>query len=684
MSKYRFMIIIMVLMLFSSFCATYLQEYKTAESYYLSGDIEKAYDLYKAALKKDPLNKRYRTGYFKAKTALILSYTKAVNYYIKNKEKEKAITYLEKLVKLVPEDLKYKDLLTELKSKKRLPEKKEIKKVKERKPKQTPVNIKFKNAPLTEILKAVSKIGNFNLVFDSNFKDREYSIELKNKSWEDALDIICTATKNFYVKLDSNTILVAPDNLMSRNQYKKEEVRVFYLFEANGKNLGQVLSRIVRGKVNLTYLEDINAIIARGSAKDLDFIGELTKKLDKPKEQVMIEINIMEANKSIIQSLGNDLLTTGVGVSLSSEGGPATMSFEDMSKISKSGIYLTIPTSVITMLESTGYTKTLASPTMVGMEGEKLTFKIGEKFPLPNTQFQAMAAGGVSSVPVTSYEYKDIGLNFEVTPYIHRGGEVSLKMKIQVSAIGTSGYADIPSIRNREIEVNLRLKEGETNILAGLLQEEEKRTLSGILGLSKIPILGKLFGNSKNNYTQTDLIFTITPYIVKKLRITPEDESPIELRKNEKIKPLPDIMPGRMLGRRNFPKRTLADNSLFLPQKLYMGKGREYTLIISGKVKDKASRANLTISFDTQYLEVTDISKSNQKTFSNFDNSSGRVDIGITFEGGKSGIISFASIKFKPKKIGTTYIDLSSVDIRDKNGNPINLEYPDRITVSIR
>ncbi len=684
MSKYRFMIIIMVLMLFSSFCTTYLQEYKTAESYYLSGDIEKAYNLYKAALKKDPLNKRYRTGYFKAKTALILSYTKAVNYYLKNKEKEKAITYLEKLVKLVPEDLKYKSLLTELKSKKRLSEKKIIKKVEEKKPKQAPVNIKFKNAPLTEILKAVSKIGNFNLVFDSNFKDREYSIELKNKSWEDALDIICTATKNFYVKLDSNTILVAPDNLMSRNQYKKEEVRVFYLFEANGKNLVQVLSRIVRGKVNLTYLEDINAIVARGSAKDLDFIGELTKKLDKPKEQVMIEINIMEANKNIIQSLGNDLLSTGVGVSLNSEGKATTMSFEDISKISKSGIYLTIPTSVITMLESTGYTKTLASPTMVGMEGEKLTFKIGEKFPLPNTQFQAMAAGGVSSVPVTSYEYKDIGLNFEVTPYIHRGGEVSLKMKIQVSAIGTSGYADIPSIRNREIEVNLRLKEGETNILAGLLQEEEKRTLSGILGLSKIPIIGKLFGNSKNNYTQTDLIFTITPYIVKKLRITPEDESPIELRKNEKIKPLPKIMPGRMLGRRNFRRKTLADNRLFLPQKLYMGKGREYTLIISGKVKDKASRANLTISFDTQYLEVTDISKSNQKTFSNFDNSSGRVDIGITFEGGKSGIISFASIKFKPKKIGTTYIDLSSVDIRDKNGNSINLEYPDRITVSIR
>lgn len=684
MSKYRFVFMIIVLMLFTSFCATYLQEYKTAESYYLSGNFEKAYELYSAALKKDPLNKRYRTAYFKAKTALILSYTKAVNFYLENNERKKAITFLAKLIKLAPQDIKYKKLLADLKNKEGIKKEKIVSKSVEKKYKVSPVNIKFKNAPLTEILKAVAKVGKFNLVFDSNFKDREYSIELKDKSWEEALDIICTATKNFYVKLDSNTIIVAPDNLMSRNQYKREEVRVFYLFEANGKNLMNVLSRVVRGKVNLSYLEDINAIVARGAAKDLDFMEKLTKKLDKPKEQVMIEINIMEVNNNIIKNLGSNLLSSGVGVSLSSDDQSASLSLEDLTKLSKSNVYITIPSSVITMLESSGYTKTLASPTMVGMEGEKLTFKIGEKFPLPNTQFQAMAAGGVSSVPVTSYQYKDIGLNFEVTPYIHRGGEVSLKMKIQVSAIGTSGYADIPSIRNREIEVNLRLKEGETNILAGLLQEEEKRTLSGILGLSKIPILGKLFGNTKNNYSQTDLVFTITPYIVKKLEITKQDESPIELRKNEKINPVPKIMMGKPLERKRFSRRTLDENKLFLPKKLYMGKGMEYTLIVSGKLKEKALRANLSLSFDTQYLEVSGITKSNKKTFSNFDNSSGNIDLGLSFEGGKSGIISFASIKFKPKKKGLTYININSVDIRDENGNSIEMKYPEKIEVSIR
>ena len=684
MNRFR-LLFLLVLVLLISFCATYLPEYKSAESYYISGNFEKAYELYKAALEKDPLNRRYRTGYFKAKTALILSYSKALKFYIENNQRDRAINYLKKLISLDPENYRYKDMLQKLEKSRDVKRKFKTSKknIAGKAEKEKLVNIKFKNAPISEILKAIAKVGNFNIVFDSNFKDKEYSVELKNKSWEDALNIICTATKTFYVKLDENTILVAPDNLMSRNQYKREEARVFYLFEANGKNLMQVLSRIIRGKVSLSYLEDINAIVARGASKDLDFLAQLTKKLDKPKEQVMIEINIMEVSNNFIKNLGSNLLSAGVGISLNSNGEAATLNLDEISKISKTNVYLTIPSSYITLLETSGYTKTLATPTIVGMEGEKLTFKIGEKFPLPNTQFQAMAAGGVSSVPVTSYEFKDVGLNFEVTPYIHRGGEVSLKMKIQVSAIGTSGYGDIPSIRNREIEVNLRLKEGETNILAGLLQEEEKRTLTGILGLSKIPLIGKLFGNTTNTHSQTDLIFTITPYIIKRLEITKSDESPILLRKNERIEVEPQIMTDRYLGKRPFQK-TSNNDRLFLPKKLYMRAGRAYTLIVSGKVKEKILRGNLSFSYDPQYMEVSNLVKSSKKTFSNFDNSSGRIDLGVSFDKGKSGIISFATITFKPKKAGDTSIDIISVDLRDSSGKSIDLEYPDKIEISIK
>ncbi len=684
MNKYRAFFVI-ILIIFLSGCVTYLQEYKSAEAYYLSGNYERAYELYKAAVEKDPLNKRYRTGYLKAKTALVLSYSKAVKFYLDNGQREKAVKFLKKLSALEPENFRYKNMLMSLENRfsKKTQQKNLFTRRETRKREEGLVNIKFKNAPLSEILKAISKVGKFNIVFDSNFKDKEYSVELKNKRWEDALDIICTATKTFYVKLDKNTVLVAPDTLMARNHYKREEVRVFYLFEANGKNLMQVLSRIVRGSVNLSYLEDINAIVARGSAKDLEFLAELTKKLDKPKEQVMIEINIMEVSNNFVKNLGSTFLSAGVGISLNSEGGAGTLNLDELSNLSKTNVYFTVPSSFVSLLETSGYTRTLATPTVVGMEGEKLTFKIGEKFPLPNTQFQAMAAGGVSSVPVTSYEFKDVGLNFEVTPYIHRGGEISLKMKIQVSAIGTSGYGDIPSIRNREIEVNLRLKEGETNILAGLLQEEEKKTLTGILGLNKIPLIGKLFGNTTNTHSQTDLIFTITPYIIKKLDITKKDESPIRLRKNEKIKTEPKIITDRLIGKRPY-MGPQGENRLFLPKKLYMRVNNAYTLIVSGKLKEKIFRGNLSLSFDPNVLEVVSITKSNPKTFSNFDNSSGKIDIGITFDGGKSGILSFGSIVFKPKKAGATFINIDSVDLRDKNGKIVDMNYTDKIEISVR
>ncbi len=682
-------IIIIFLVLSFSFCATYLPEYKSAEEYYITGNYLKAYNMYKKALEKDPLNKRYRLGYIKSKTAIINGYIQTIKYYLSLKEIEKAKDTLKKAIKIAPEELYFKTTLEALnKRKSKIKQKQIIKKIISKK--EELINIKFKDSPVSEIIKAIAKYGKLNVVFDQNFKDSLYSIELNKKRWEDALNIICQVTKLFFVKIDSNTIIISPDNLMNRSKYKKDEIKTFYLYEANGKKLIQTLSRVTRGRVIMNYYADINAIVARGSPQELSFLSQLIKKLDKPKEQVMIEINIMEANKNIIDDLGLNTFAQRIGVSVfpesssSNDTTSATQGFNlnQLSKISSSDIYLTVPTSVIKMLQSSGYTKILANPTIVGMEGEKLTFKIGEKFPLPNSQWQPMAAGGFASQPVTSYNYKDIGLSFTVTPYVHRGGEVSLKIKIEVSSLGATGYANIPSIRNREIEVNLRLKEGQTNILAGLLQEEEKKTIAGLIGLSKIPIIGKLFGTTNKTYNQTDIIFTITPHIIKKMDITKNDEQPIEIKKNESLNMVRFPRSFTAPRERMIEKEKRA-TLLFLPKKLYMSKDSPYTLILSGRSAVSVNKANIMISFDPQKLEVISLEKANKKTFSNFDNSSGTINIGVEFQG-KKGFINFGSIKFKPKNTGEANITIGDFRATDKNGQKIDFFYSPDIKVIIR
>jgi general secretion pathway protein D len=685
-------IILIVFALSFVFCGTYLPEYKTAEEYYVMGKYVKAYKLYKEALEKDPLNREYRLGYIKAKTAIINGYMQMVKYYINSNEITEAKKILKKAIIIAPEELYFKTTLKTLSRKEKkenINNKRKTEAIKKT-IKTELINIKFKDSPVSEIIKSIAKYGKLNVVFDQGFKDSIYSIELNNKKWEDALNIVCQATKLFFVKLDSNTIIISPDNLMNRSKYKKDQIKTFYLYEANGKKLIQTLSRITRGRVIINYFQDINAIIARGSPQELNFLGELVKRLDKPKEQVMIEINIMEASENILNDLGlNTFSEGGLGITLfpsSSDDGKITgngFNLNQISKISSSDIYLTVPASIIKMLQRSGWTKTLANPTIVGMEGEKLTFKIGEKFPLPNSQWQPMAAGGFASQPVTNFEYKDIGLNFTVTPSIHRGGEVSLKIKIEVSSLGATGYANIPSIRNREIEVNLRLKEGETNILAGLLQEEEKKTIAGILGLSKIPIIGKLFGTTHKTYNQTDIIFTITPHIIKKMDITEEDEKPIEIKKNDSLtisrrRFSPDSF------RKSFNRRTDDNkNRLFIPNKLYMVKGNPYTLILSGKIDSPAKKANIALSYDPKKLEVISVDKANNKAFTSFDNSSGTINIGIEFQG-KKGFINLGSIKFKPKSNGESSIEINNLSITDNNGKLIELSYPSDIKIIIR
>ena len=149
--------------------------------------------------------------------------------------------------------------------------------------------------------------------------------------------------------------------------------------------------------------------------------------------------------------------------------------------------------------------------------------KFGEHVPVPVTTFSPIATGGVAQQPITSFNYENIGVNIDITPRTHLDNEVTLALAISVTSISGTGFGGLPTFGNREIKTQIRLKDGETNMLAGLIRDDERRVRDGIPGLSDIPGVGHLFGHSSNERTQTDVILMLTPRIVRVLDLTEED-----------------------------------------------------------------------------------------------------------------------------------------------------------------
>jgi general secretion pathway protein D len=155
--------------------------------------------------------------------------------------------------------------------------------------------------------------------------------------------------------------------------------------------------------------------------------------------------------------------------------------------------------------------------------------KFGERVPVPVTQFAPIATGGVAQQPITSFNYENIGVNIDITPRTHHDDEVSLVLKIEVSSVLGTGFGGLPTFGNRYISTVIRLRDGETNLLAGLIRDDERQVLSGIPGLSDLPLVGRLFAHSRRETQETDIVLTLTPHIVRVLDLSEEDLRPFRV-----------------------------------------------------------------------------------------------------------------------------------------------------------
>ncbi len=399
-----------------------------------------------------------------------------------------------------------------------------------------PISLDFPQpVSIFDIYRALAKAYGINVLFDPNLKDQEIAIELKDVTAQNALEVLMRSAGHFYKVLDEQTILIAADTPQNRRTYEDLVIQTFFLSNSDVKEMTTILRSLIDARKIATN-ESLNAIILRDTADKVKVAEKIIQANDKSKAEVVIDVELLQVNTGRLRELGMALSATSITQSLDLGGTGTTapkLRLSDLQYLNQSNWVLTIPNFLYNFVKTNSDAQLLAKPQLRISEGEKASLVIGDRVPIPLTQFSAQTPGqgGLITAPITSFQYQDVGIRLDIEPRVHHNREITLKVKVEVSDISreiqAAGGQSQPVIGTRTIDTKIRLKDGETNFLAGLLRTDEKSSESGIPGLSEIPVLGRLFSNKKGENQRQDVILTLTPHIIRNAEITEEDLLPI-------------------------------------------------------------------------------------------------------------------------------------------------------------
>jgi general secretion pathway protein D len=386
-----------------------------------------------------------------------------------------------------------------------------------------------------DVFTALGKIAGVNVVFDPLFRPQEVIIDLKNPSLEDALQAVSTASRNFYKVTAQRTVTVIPDTPAKRQEYEEEIVRPFFLSNADLKETMDLL-RVVIDARRVAPVTATNTIMIKDTPERVAAAGKIIAAIDKARPEVVIDVELLEVDRTRLKEFGLQLASPGdppTGINGTASINRDGLSLRDLSNLTQADILLTnLPNLYYRLLKQDTNTRTLANPQLRTSEGVPAQARFGERVPVPVTTFSPIATGGVNQQPITSFNYENIGVNIDITPRTHHDDQVSLALKVSVSNISGTGFGNLPTFGNREISTVIRLKDGETNLLAGLIRDEERRVLRGVAGLSDLPVVGRLFAQTQREIQETDIVLTLTPRVIRVLDLTEEDLRPFRVGDN--------------------------------------------------------------------------------------------------------------------------------------------------------
>ena len=421
--------------------------------------------------------------------------------------------------------------------------------------------LNFNKTAVRDVIGTIAASAGLNVTYDSASAPdsnlaKEYTASLQGVTLQDALNQVLSASNLFFKVVDPKTILISLDSPANRLRLEDQVVQVFYLSHADAnetvQNLTTVLNQLSALGVRPVPVANktSNSIMVRASVAVMEVIERLIRSMDKPRAEVVIDVEILEVDRSSAQSYGLNLSNYQLGYTFSPESSlgnaagangfppsPAPFNLNTISQgVSMSDFYLSVPSAIVKALETDNRTKILAKPSLRGTEDKPVTLNLGEQIPVPSTTFAPIAAGGVASQPTTSFTLKDVGVNVTMTPHVTYDNEIRLELTVENSAKGvdvTVAGSQLPSFTSRKVSTVLRLRDGESNLIAGLLQEVDSKNLQGLPGISKIPLLRSLFGYSDNSVRTSDIVMLITPRIVRGHELSLDDLRPIYVGTNQ-------------------------------------------------------------------------------------------------------------------------------------------------------
>jgi general secretion pathway protein D len=418
-----------------------------------------------------------------------------------------------------------------------------------------PIRLHFNNASLRDILNTIGSLTGINVTYEASFRDVAYSVDLDGVTIEQALNQILSSTGNFYKVQNPRTILVIPDNPTMHQRYDELVIKVIPVSNADATELATIINTVTRvpGSPNTPTVmpnKASNTITVRGTQPVVDIVERVIKANDKPRAEVLLDIEILEVDRIRMRRYGINLSRYSANLLFSPEVAPPNTSSGDVGTpppfnlntisrgVSTADFYLGVPAAIVNFLESDNRTKTLAKPQLRGAEGSKMTLNLGSEIPVITTAFGASGGGGIATIPTSSYSYRPIGVNLEITPRVTYDGDIQLELSVENSALGNNvdvAGQSIPSFTSRKVTTHLRLREGESNLLAGLMQQNSTHNLSGLPGFTKVPVLKQLFSNNDNRDEDTDIVMLITPHIVRSQEVTPEDLASIYIGTQQNV-----------------------------------------------------------------------------------------------------------------------------------------------------
>jgi general secretion pathway protein D len=710
-------------------------------------DYEKAYDYYQQAFSLRPKDLRYRTAYEHIKFLASASHVHRGQLLRDSGKLDEAVAEFQKAATIDPSSFiaqqelkKTQEMINQANNPPQAvaPTPNLLKKILNEA--QGPVELEaISNVPITlkltedtkVIYETVGKLAGINVLFDPDYTSRKIRIELNGVTLEEALGIIALESKTFWRPVTRNTIFIAQDNPAKRKELDQSVIKTFYLSNLSQATELQDVVNAMRTLLEVSRIQQLqsqNAIIVRGTPDQIALAQKLVDDLDKAKPEVVIDIVVMQVSRDRSRTLGitpptstsislnnninttpSTTATTTTTSSTSSTGSNGGINLNRIGNLNATDFTITIPGITASAIMGDSDTKIIQNPQIRALDGQKASLKIGDRVPVATGSFQPGIGGvGINPLVNTQFQYLDVGVNIDITPRVHAGREVTLKVSLDISSVtGQSNIGGIsqPIIGQRKVEHEIRLKEGEVNLLGGMMEDSQTRSISGLPILANIPFLKYFFGQDTRDHSEQELVFALIPHIIRGMDVNDQNQrlidvgtaNSLELRRvaHQQVE-TPAIVPAQAPTQTPAPQPARpvtqpattpgpgGTSFLFDPSTTSQTKGATFTVNVLISGAQNVYSVPLQLNYDPSKLQLVNVSNGGflgqdgqaVALVHREDEATGTLQITATRppnSGGVSGQGSVVTLTFMAKASGQSPLTITRGGARDPAMQPITV-----------